>query len=185
MFRGPQMVTRHARGSRKRNTWTASLLWSNTLAASSPAVQRVVAAAPARRQAQVKLHRGTSSSCGSEWRRPTLPLLSRFALRRVDLISRLVGWGGEAREGGSLHHLPEPGTGGEHGGGKWFSEDHTVAESPGADAKHLPLLPPTTRLKWIKPHPPPGGSLSGAAASPSRDLSDGGRPASAGAEDEL
>lgn len=36
----------------------------------------------------------------------------------------------------------------------------------------FPLLPPTTRLEWIKPHPPPGGSLSGAAASPSRDLSE-------------
>lgn len=56
-----------------------------------------------------------------------MPLLSRFALHRVDLISMFGRGGGGGGGGGgcvrvkvglSLPHLPELGTGGEHGGGK-------------------------------------------------------------------
>lgn len=92
----PQTVTQRADSRRKHEY--VSALWSNTPAVSSPAVQHVVAASPARHRAQVKAHQGTSSSCDSERRWPTLSLLSRF----YDLISmsgkgRMEELGGGAR----------------------------------------------------------------------------------------
>lgn len=82
---------------------------------------------------------------------------------------------GGVKERESLLLLPEPGTGGEHGGGKWFSEDHTVTESPGAGCQTTtpsPPPPPTDnqiRVDQTSPTSllqPSGGSFSVVAAVP-------------------
>lgn len=76
-----------------------------------------------------------------------------------------MGWC-RCKEGESLHHLPKPGTGGEHGGGKWFSGDHTITESwcrcqVNSPAPSSPLADKQIRIDQtpLTLLPPPGGSL--------------------------
>lgn len=102
-----------------------------------------------------------------------MPLLSRFALLRADLISRLEE---EVTEGDSLPHLSQSLEMEENTWVLSGSPKTTQSQSPGA--KHPPSspssAPPThNQIRADQPSPasplPPGGCFSGTAGARSRN----------------